>query len=707
MEQGMSRAKTADVVIPLDDDSILVVDCLRAVLTHDRETLGRVFVVDGRTDQALASDDLSPLTSDLRLALIDAECASISFAELANLGLRQCRGDAVVISSECEVSAGWLAELMAVAHLEERTACVSPISNETDHGLPPELDYLWGRIIHADTVKTACAPLPRSTTTPVLSTSCVYFRGDLLPAVGLFDETLATRGAVLSNWLMRAQSLGFMAKRANHAHVPSHERVEREEVDSSEASDSIFALRHPPLERQVELFRSSLECRMVDHAVRLAAGERLRVAYDLRHLPTEMVGTRTLAVSLARALGELPEIDLTLLVRTPAQARGLSGRVVTADQWADDVQVIHRPAQVVEPHELALLFQSSAHLVVTYLDLIGYRTPLVFASDREYESYRATSNLCLPAMQRVVAMSENSAKEIVAEFEIPPADVSVVPLGVDSEWFSERSPRDPAVRKRLKLPARYFFSIATDFPHKNLQALLEAHEILRDRWPDSSPPALILAGYKNGGRFGLYPKHRSHEHDDGVVFLGPVSPDQLRVLYQDATALVYPSLYEGFGLPPLEAMAAGAPVIAMPISSVPEVAGQVALYVRELSALGLAEAMERVALDPVLRLELRARGLKHVEQFRWDGMARTMLDVYRSVVMHPSSRSLTVRRLTSDGIVRWSGYSPAHSPSQDEPYGGPPSLGIKNAWRALNQAFQTRLKREFQRLPIVVRSESA
>ncbi len=693
MEQGMLRARTADVVIPLDDDSILVVDCLRQVLAHDREVLGRVIVVIGRGAGGLAAEDLDAFASDPRLVLIEA---AGSYAGLANRGLGECRGDAVVLGPESKVGPGWLAELAAVAHLEERTACASPISNATDHGLSDDRDYLRGRIVDAETVKTACAPLPRSTTTPVLSTACVYFRGDLLPAVGPFDESLTTQSAVLSDWLARAQTLGFMAKRANHVYVPNHETVDHEEDEPGESSPAIIGLRHPPLERRIELFRSSLDCRMVDHAVRLAAGERLRLALDLRHLPIQMNGTRILAVSLAHALAKLPEIDLTLLVESPDQARGIAGRVVTADQWADDVQVIHRPAQVVWAHELPLLYRSSAHLVVTFLDLIAYRTPLVFSMDEEYESYQAITKLGLPAAQCVVAMSPNAAGEIAAEFAIPREEIPVVPLGVDQAFFRERSPRDRAVRGRLRLPARYFLSVATDFPHKNLHALLEAHEILRGRWPDESPPALILAGNKNNGRFGHYPKHGSCEHDSRVVILGPVSSDQLRVLYQDAIALVYPSLYEGFGLPPLEAMAAGTPVVAMPISSVPEVAGSAVYYARELSAKGLAEAMERIALDPALRENLRSRGLIQVEQFRWDRTARAMLKVYRDVVLNPSSRSLTARRLTSDAIIHWSERTQIAPLPQYGAFGAPPPVGIKNAIQALNHSVRARLSREFR-----------
>ena len=112
--------------------------------------------------------------------------------------------------------------------------------------------------------------------------------------------------------------------------------------------------------------------------------------------------------------------------------------------------------------------------------------------------------------------------------------------------------------------------------------------------------------------------------------MGPVSGDQLRVLYQNAEGLVFPSLYEGFGLPPLEAMAAGTPVIAMPISSVPEVVGDSVLYPDGLSVADLARAMESVATNPSLGDDLRERGIKRVEHFRWENTALATVEAYRS-----------------------------------------------------------------------------
>ena len=220
----------------------------------------------------------------------------------------------------------------------------------------------------------------------------------------------------------------------------------------------------------------------------------------------EQVGTRVYAVNLARALVKLPQVELTLLVEDPAQAKGMCGRVVTAAAWADDVDVIHKPAQVMDPAELRLLFESSAQLVITYQDLIAFRIPLVFASEARFETYRATSRLVLPAVQRIIAYSESVSREITAEFGIPQDEITVVMLAAERRSHGRKL---GSARRSLRLPRRYFFSLASDYPHKNLVSLLDAYRKFRTRWHQGDPPSLVLAGYSSGARSGLYPQLES------------------------------------------------------------------------------------------------------------------------------------------------------------------------------------------------------
>jgi glycosyltransferase involved in cell wall biosynthesis len=696
----------ADVIVPWERHLGSVQECVRSVLEYSGPTMHRLFVVAaavGNQEAAAALQSLAARDARLQLLLTPSETR---FAGRCNHALGGRIGDAVLLRGDCVVTRDWLFELAAVAHSEERTACASPLVNGGGSCSVPELfAETRAAVLDETLVRRACAGLPRWTVAPLLTDSCIYLRGDVMDAVGLLDARLSSPSAALNDWVLRAAALGFAAKRCNHAYVHRLGADQDGQQPALDLESSLSELEHGPhCKHQIERFRATLDGHLAAHAVRLETTGKLRVAYDIRHLPTELTGTRTYAMSLGRALGELHEIELTLLVRDPAQARGLLGRILVEDQWLDSFEVIHKPAQVFDSHELELLYGSNAHLIITYQDLIAYRTPMVFPTDEAFERYRATSSLTLPTVQHVIAYSKNAAQEISAEFGVPRQEIAVVPLGVEAEWFSHREPHDWSICRELGLPARYFFSLATDFQHKNLGILLDAHAILRDRWRGEKPPALVLAGHTTEGRTGIYKELGWKRLAHDVMFLGPVSRDQLRVLYQHAMALVFPSLYEGFGLPPLEAMAAGTAVIAMPISAVPEVGGDCILYPEGLTASSLARSMESLATDQSLRETLCARGLKKADEYRWESTARATLEVYRATVARPSDRSLQMRRLLRDAILRWADHSPralpvvpAHSTAF---MGLEQPVGIRNAWRALNVAVGDRLGREVRRLPL-------
>ncbi|MFI5458331.1 MAG: glycosyltransferase [Isosphaerales bacterium] len=684
----MSKARKADVVVVADGSTLTTLRCLESVLDHSGPALGRLIVVAGSPPDGELLPSLEAMAKDDSRVHLLRYVGGHGDVAAYNRGLAERQADAVLLACDSETSPGWLDELAAVAYSGVRTACAAPL---TIHDV-----YGWGHshdpanpvgLLDAPTVHAACAGLPRFTAIPIPASVCCYLCGHVIDAVGLLDPIYRSPFTATADWVMRAQALGFVAYRANHVFVgpltPDQSRPES--ADAIEESQTLLCGRHPQLQPQLVQFQSTLDRSLASHAIRPRATGKLRVACDLRSIPFELVGTRVYAVSLVRALSQLPGLDLTLLVRDPAQARGLDGRVVTPEKWQDDVELIHRPAQVIDPEDLRLLYESSAHLIVSYQDLIGYRIPLAFPSDAQFQDYRATSCLSLQAVQRIVAFSESTAREIVDEFGVPAEDVSVVPHGVDAAGFSSRGPRDPEVLRKLGLPDCYFFSVATDFPHKNLPRLLEAYAQFRDRWTGGAPPGLVLAGYASNARGGFYQRLGSKSPADGCVMLGPVSADQLRILYQHALALVFPSLYEGFGLPPLEAMAAGTLVIAMPFTSVAEVGGDSVFYSQGLSADALALAMQRLASDPHLREGLRGRGLARVKQFSWERTARETLEVYRSVVFQPSARSLAMRRRLREAILNWS------DPAGQRPVAPP---GIRIAWKALGGALHRRLRRE-------------
>ena len=702
----MSVDRQVDVIVYDGSASAEAARNLEQLLECDDAILGRVIAIAGRKHDPDETDDLEQLTPrDRRLTLVRTNGELGRVAACAH-AMAERQGDVVLLSAGTQVTAGWLSELSSVAHAEERTAGVSPLSNADGFCAVPRLGRATpAEMVCETTVKAACAGLPRWTTVPALDGNVAYLRGDVIEAVGPLDPTCTTVAGALDDLLRRALEFGFHAKRANHAFVLKRDgRRALREGNGREYGDPRGPDRRPlDFSRQVKAFGSTLDAPLAAHAVALHVSGKLAVALDLRHLPVERVGTRIHGVSLANALADRPDIELTLLVHHVSQADGLRGRVVTERDWRDDVAVIHKPGQVLDERDLELLFGSSAHVVITYQDMIAYRCPLAFNAEAHSDRYRVTSSLSLLAAQRIVVFSTSTAGEVRSEFGVSGDDVIIVPLGVDADSFSRRDPFDEEVLSALELPPHYFLSLNTDLPHKNLSSLLDAYTLLRSRWRRGEPPALVFAGYALGTRSRLYSRLQSEPVPDGVVVLGPVADGAVRLLYQHALALVYPSLYEGFGLPPLEAMAAGTPVVALPISSVPEVGGDSVLYPKGLSAGHLAEAMEEIATDGSLRSTLRERGRRRVEHFRWERTARAIVDVYRAAVLRPSAASLQRRRNLHGAIVHWSRSPAPPAPVLESlPLTESEPLGIKNALTALNGAVYRRLHREFRRLRPVV-----
>ncbi|MGO9508076.1 MAG: glycosyltransferase, partial [Mycobacterium sp.] len=457
--------------------------------------------------------------------------------------------------------------------------------------------------VDVEAVRVACAHLPRSTEMPTAVGFCIYLRNQALDLVGALDPAFAPGYNEENDWVMRAQAMGFIAKRANRAfvyHLGSRS-FRAQAIALEERNALLLAERHPHYRPQVERFLFALDGRLAAHAVRVESTGTIRVALDLRHLPLQPVGTARYAIALARGLAKLPEVELTLVVRHPSQAKGIPGRLVSEENGLVDVEVIHKPCQVFDPADLQLLFGSPAHAVITHQDLIAHRVGAVFPHQEAADRYRTTSALALQAAQATIAISDDARSELIAEFGLPPEEVAVVPHAVEHEWFAESGEFDRRRFRDLVPPGRFFLSVATDFPHKNLRNLIEAHALLRRRWSSlGEPPRLVLVGSQADIRDGIY-RHLTAKPPAGVIYLGAVTDDQLRALYHAAVALVFPSVYEGFGLPILEAMAAGTPVLAMPISSVPEVGGDGVLYPDGLSIADLARAIERLATDEALR----------------------------------------------------------------------------------------------------------
>jgi glycosyltransferase involved in cell wall biosynthesis len=238
--------------------------------------------------------------------------------------------------------------------------------------------------------------------------------------------------------------------------------------------------------------------------------------------------------------------------------------------------------------------------------------------------YRLGVARAVRSADAVIAVSRHTAEDLLRRTRVDPAKLHVVPLaaalpmsGADGE----------ETLGRLKIRAPYVLFVGTLEPRKNLVRLVRAYRRVAVR---GAPHALVLAG-PIGWRHQALLREIALEGPGEIVLTGPVPSPDLDALYRGASAFVYPSLYEGFGLPVLEAMARGVPSVVSTAASLPEVAGEAALPVDPRSVAGLADAMERIVGDRDLSSRLREAGRSRAARFSWEETARLTLQVYKSV----------------------------------------------------------------------------
>lgn len=302
----------------------------------------------------------------------------------------------------------------------------------------------------------------------------------------------------------------------------------------------------------------------------------------------------------------------------------------------------HLAADVLHYPYFAAPWRSPVPVVVTVHDLIPLLLP-AYRGGLSAQAYSALVRWTTARTQAIVADSECSRRDILRLLGYAEDRISVVYLAASSIYKRMQNRDDLAeCRAGFGLPETFILYLGGLDVRKNVPRLLRAFaELLRQRGTGLPLPAdlkLAIVGQPRSSG-PVFPDLEAEIQRLGierdVVFLGVVSPKTSVLLYNAAALFVFPSLYEGFGLPPLEAMSCGLPVVCSKASSLPEVVGEAALLVDPTSEGDLAQAMARVLTDLALRAELTERGLRRAAGFSWRRAAEQTLDVYRAVAAAP------------------------------------------------------------------------
>lgn len=374
----------------------------------------------------------------------------------------------------------------------------------------------------------------------------------------------------------------------------------------------------------------------------------MRVAIDIRRMGDFGLGTytRNIVRALARRdgeirylligrarlyeqLGKLPE-NFELL-DYPAEPGSVRTHVHLPAALAQrGVDILHMPwfyAPVVVPCRMVITVHDLTELVYARAAAGG----VIVQAGRRHFARRALVNC-----SRIISVSQAAKRELARVFGIPESKIEVIYNALDESFRSEPYPRDDTlILERHAIHYPFVLYAGNIRPHKNLPRLIEAFSVAKAELrgnPEFDHLKLLVIGDELAQHPDLRRAVVRTRVREDVRFLGFVPHPVLRVLYKHARAFLFPSLYEGFGLPPLEAMAHGTPVLTSNVSSLPEVFGDSALLVNPEKVFEIARGIRQILTDEQLRARLIRAGEQRVQLYSWDRAAQQLEEVYRTVM---------------------------------------------------------------------------
>jgi glycosyltransferase involved in cell wall biosynthesis len=589
--------------------------------------------------------------------------------------------DVVLLTEPCLVTAGWLDRLGDAARADTNTATASALADagtalalSVEDGTPQDFANCADRVAEL-TLKLR----PRMN---LIVGPCVYVRRDALELVGALDDQLPLRSALEVDLAQRCLLSGLAHVAADDVVVArlaatgaaglSDGHFMGAQDPAEEPSRRLYE-RYPYLSQPPTLAASSVLARALE-AVRRPRS-RLSVTIDARALDGAVTGTQVHILELVLALAKTGALRLRLLVREnriDGQAlellRSLSETEILAEEQVDETTprstIFHRPQQTFAPEDVEVALRLGERIVLSQLDLIAYRNPGYFSDADAWEAYRRASRHGMSAAERVIVFSDHTRRELLSDALVEEERIRIVAPGLD-----HRTPGEPRRPAAMNVPsggslvdedlAGFLLCLGTDFRHKNRVFALRLLASLRERhaWRGS----LVLAGthIPHGSSLELERAFlKEHpELSDVVVRLGSVSEEEKAWLIAHAGAVVYPSVYEGFGMVPFESALSGVPCLFAPQSSLAEAAPRETATILPWDPVASAAAAHDLLTDPRARvrhvqaLAAVARGLT------WAAAATTLVEVYRQAAVSPVRDAATLSR---DAVARERTLTAAH-----------------------------------------------
>jgi glycosyltransferase involved in cell wall biosynthesis len=273
--------------------------------------------------------------------------------------------------------------------------------------------------------------------------------------------------------------------------------------------------------------------------------------------------------------------------------------------------------------------KSKAKTIITIHDMTFKTVPDTLQEGIQ-RYFKKNLSIAAANATKIIAISNKTKEDIIRYFQVPENKIKVIYGGYDKSFRKIKNTNKlEQIRAKYHLPSSFILFVGTIEPRKNLNLLIQAYAKLPYVFRKNYK--LVLAGQKGWVNESFYKEINKLDINNDIIFTGYLPDEDLLFIYNLADIFVYPSLYEGFGLPPLEAMACGVPVITSNSSSLPEVVGNAAILIDPYNTSELADAIERIYRNPNLYQEMSNKGLEQANKFSWEKCAKETLSVYEEV----------------------------------------------------------------------------
>lgn len=665
------------VVIPVFNAFEDAWQCLESLEASTPPQTPILIVDDASTDPRIR-EEFEPYARRCGWAYV-RKPSNDGFVSTVNLAFDWCHPhDIVVLNSDIIVPPEWLQRLQAAAYFRSTCATATPLTN---HGsilsIPsrnaPTPELVPGMTSTEIDARIRKASLKLRPIIPAAVGHCIYFRRSALEVVGTFDEVFSPGYGEEVDYSQRAVMAGFCNVAADDLFVfhkgsasfDPHKR--REHIQTQLAHERIIEQRYPwyhPWVRSAQTDNDGPLAQALDTARAALLG--YRIAIDATRVQRHTTGTQVLILELIRALAVAPERDsrLTMIIGNRTEREALLG----VDQLVDEVvrksdlnklgqrrfDLIHRPSQLSSVNDLALLLRASRRLVVSHLDSISFAKPDYAPSIEAWTHYRNLTHLTFALADGIVFISQDAALDAAHQgLQVPDERSCVTYVGVDHQLGL--GPAKPPAGREAFAGSPFLLMLGTDFRHKNQPYAIKLLDALSSRYDWQG--TLVFAGQRvpDGGstedvdrELANHPAVRHRVHD-----LGAVSEPEKQWLLENAALVLYPSVYEGFGLVPFEAAAAGTPALTIRSTSLPEVLGEKLVYLETLAPDDGADLVWPLISD-------REKAQRQVEvineralSYGWQRVAKSHQSFYQRILeMPPRARSIAEAWLPDDGNLQ-------------------------------------------------------